>query len=469
MGVLNLVKGFFLGGQKTNTTPVGTIEKEFGVQPVASRIMEDNINLWWSMYINEPPWKTCDVQPLGLPGAIGRELARHAMTEFSVTVSGGDRADYLNKQLQMVTSKFSNDLELGLCLGGIALKPYPEENRILVDTATTGFTPTHVDGTGKVIGGVFKTDPVKQGNDYYVRLEYHDFLPRDDGSMVYVIDNRAFHSSKEGSIGNAVALSEVNQWKDIQDHTEIEGLESPLFAYFKQPSANDIDIGSKMGVSVYSGATVGLIKQADQQWERIKWEYESGERKIFVDGVRGNASQFKDRLFEYGAFSADKDFFHEFNPELRDDPLYNGFQRTLQRIEFNVGLAYGTISDPQSVEKTATEIMAAKHRQYVTEDAIQKAFQNTVDELVYAMNAWCDLAQLAPNGEYEVNYNWGDGVLDDPETRRQDMALDMQRVSAGLMRDIDFIMKWDKVDEETAKAMLPSTQDMVTEQENEIE
>lgn len=468
MGFLNWAKGLFGGGQRMNTPPIGTIEKEFGVQPVTSRLMEDKINLWWSMYINEPPWKTCDVQPLGLPGAIGRELARHAMTEFTVAVSGGDRADYLNAQIQPLTSKFSNDLELGLCLGGVAIKPYPDGDRILVDVATTGFTPTNVDGTGKVIGGVFKTDPVRQGKDYYVRLEYHNFLPREDGTMVYVIENRAYKSSKNGTVGNAVEIGVVDQWKDIQEYTEIEGLESPLFAYFKQPSANDIDMGSKLGVSVYSGATVGLIEQADRQWERIKWEYESGERKIFVEGNL-DARQADDRLFVKGAFTSEGNMLEPFSPEFRDDPLYNGFQRTLQRIEFNVGLAYGTISDPQSVEKTATEILSAKHRQYVTEDAIQKAFQRTMDDLIYAMNAWCDLAQLAPNGEYEVSYNWGDGILDDPDTRRQDMALDMQQVSAGLMNDWEYRVKWYGEDEATAKAMLPKVQEMVTEPEEEVE
>ncbi len=85
------------------------------------------------------------------------------------------------------------------------------------------------------------------------------------------------------------------------------------------------------------------------------------------------------------------------------------------------------------------------------------------------MNAWCDLARLAPAGTYSVDYNWGDGVLDDPETRRQDMALDMQRVAAGLMRDVDFVMKWDKVDEETARKMLPGMEDMTDEGEAEIE
>lgn len=470
MGFWNWAKNIFgFGQQKINATSAGTIEKEFGVQPVASRLMEDNINLWWSMYINQPPWATCDVRPLGLPGAIGRELSRHAMTEFSVTVSGGDRGEYLNQQVEVASNKFGNNLELGLCLGGVALKPYPDGKRILVDAVTTAFTPTHFDGTGKVVGGVFKSNPEKQGKDYYVLMEYHDFLPKEDGSTVYVIENKAFTSSKDGSIGNQVALNTVDKWAGLQDHVEIEGLEKPLFSYFKPPASNDIEIGSNLGVSVYAGATVDLIKQADEQWEHIRWEYESGERKIFVDGVSGNAGQFKDRLFETGAFSSSGDFFHEFTPAFRDDPLYNGFQRTLQRIEFNVGVSYGTISDPQSVEKTATEILMAKHRQYVTEDAIQKAFQSTIDDLIYAMNAWCDIYSLAPAGNYEVTYNWGDGILDDPETRRQDMALDMQRVSAGLMTDVSFVMKWDKVDEETARAMLPKMEDMATEQQDETE
>lgn len=110
-----------------------------------------------------------------------------------------------------------------------------------------------------------------------------------------------------------------------------------------------------------------------------------------------------------------------------------------------------------------------KHRQYVTESDIQTAFQSTLDDLIYAANAWCDLARLAPAGAYSVDYNWGDGVLDDPETRSRDMALDMQRVAAGLMTDVAFVMKWDRVDEETARKMLPKMEDLTTEEQEEVE
>lgn len=134
----------------------------------------------------------------------------------------------------------------------------------------------------------------------------------------------------------------------------------------------------------------------------------------------------------------------------------------MQRIEFNVGLAYGTLSDPQTVERTATEILAAKNRQFATEKLIMTAFESTLNDLLYAMNAWCDLAGLAPAGEYTAEYNWGDGVLDDPDTRHSEMAIDMQQVSAGLMNPYEYRMKWFGEDEETAKAMLPQMEDLVS-------
>lgn len=453
MWVVDWIRKLFGGKLNRKTTPTGTIEKEFGVYPAVSRNMDENINLWYAMYTNHPPWETCDVRPLGIPAAIGRELARYALMEFSVTVSGGERANFLNQQMELAANDFHKILEWGLCLGGVALKPYPDDNgRILVDVSTTGFTPTKFDGTGKVIGGVFKSQPLRQGDNWFIRMEYHDFQTRDDESTVYVIENKAFSSDQSGSIGAAVDLHSVEEWVGLSEREEIDGVDRPLFAYFKPPAANNVEPESQLGISVYAGATVDLIRQADEQWQLVQWEYKSGKRKIYADGVE--AEQFNDDIFVVGPFTNDGSFFEVFSPEFRDDPLYKGYQNILKQIEFNVGLSYGTISDPQSVERTATEILATKHRQRVTEGAIQKAFQATLDDLLYAMDVWCGLAKLDPSGTYKAEYNWGDGVLDDPDTRRQDMAMDVSLVREGLMSRLDFIMKWNKVDEATAKKII---------------
>ena len=100
----------------------------------------------------------------------------------------------------------------------------------------------------------------------------------------------------------------------------------------------------------------------------------------------------------------------------------------MKRIEFQCGLAYGTLSDPQNVDKTATEIMASKQRSYSTVKSIQHALQVALDDLLYAMNAYADLYQLAPAGSYTAVYNWDDSIVNDPGERKQ---LFWQYVQAG--------------------------------------
>lgn len=428
--------------------PAGVLEREFGVLPAASQRMREHMNLWYAMYVNHPPWESECVKPLGLPGAIGRELARHALTEFAAAFAGGPRNTYLDEQFRRAAKGFSRILERGLCLGGVALRPCLDGGRLLVDAGP--FTPIRFSGGGDCVAGVFKSRPIRQGGSWFVRLELHNL----DAGGFYTVENRAYKSSPDGQIGTRTSLKKVEAWAELQPVTRIAGLERPLFAYFKPPQANDIDPDSPMGVSVYAGAAAELIQEADLQWRRLLREYETGKRRILINGSAMGVSQVNDEIFEYGNFTSDTTFFQFINPELRDNPFFSGFQRVLQRIEFNAGLAYGTLSDPQTVEKTATEILASRHRQFVTEKDIKETFQDTLDGLVYAMNALCDLYRLAPPGDYQVEYSWGDGVLEGPDERRQAMAMDLQLVRESLMSRTAFVMKWDRVDEAEAKRRL---------------
>lgn len=438
----------------------GVTEKAFGVTPVTSRLMKSNIELWWALYTDAPPWETDCVKSIGLPSAIGRELAWFAMSEFSVSVSGGPRGEYLNKRLQAISGKFCDDLETGLCLGYVAFRPYMERGQLIIDcSGPTAFTPVAFDGDGNAISGVFEVHG-KQGKETYTRLEYHGFEYNDDGSSVYVVRNKAYKG--DAGSGVEVNLDVVDEWRDILPEQRIANLEKPLFAYFANPSSNNIEPGSKVGVSVYGGEpNTVLLQQADEQWERLLWEFKSGERKIFTDGKKVGAGQFIDRLFQRGDFTAEGNLFEQFSPEFRNDPLYKGFQQILQRLELNVGLSFGTLSDQQNtVQLTATAILAAKNRQRITVHAIQNAMEQTIDGLLYAMNAYCDLWHLAPSGEYEAAYNWGDGVMDDPDTIRQDKAMMLQEISAGITNPWEYRVAFKKESMEEAKANLPGMEDM---------
>nr|DAG82809.1 MAG TPA: portal protein [Caudoviricetes sp.] len=458
--------GNFVNTVRRALFPRAVAEREFGASPAVSMTMEQQIALWYAMLVNTPPWQDCNVKAVGLPAAICREVTRPTLVEFTANITGSRRADYLNDSFKLAKERFGNALELGLALGGVALKPYIYGDKLLVDmTGAAGFQPTKFDPTGRCIGGVFRDKPVKVNGKYYVRLESHDLT-----DTVYTIKNKAYYSDSTGSVGAPAPLEVVPEWADIQEEVTIQNMDGPLFAYFKPPIANTADTNSLCGMSIYGdAATVELIKQADEQWERLWWEFKSGERKVLMDGNTSTANMFDKRLFEIGAFTADGDFYQFLNPELRNDAVYKGFQDVLRRIEFNVGLSYGDISDPQTVEKTATEIRSGKQRKYVLISSIQTALEHTFDALIYAMDVYATLYGLAADGEYEVTYDWGDSILDDQETKGNEFARDLQLLNAGIMNDWEFRAKYFNEDEATAKAALPKMQDVVTEAQSEIE
>lgn len=458
--------GNFVNTVRRALFPRAVAEREFGTSPAVSMTMEQQIALWYAMLVNTPPWQDCNVKAVGLPAAICREVTRPTLVEFTANITGSQRADYLNDGFQLAKENFGKALELGLALGGVALKPYIYGDKLLVDmTGAAGFQPTKFDPTGRCIGGVFRDKPLKVNGKYYVRLESHDLT-----GTVYTIKNKSYYSDSTGSVGAPAPLDVVPEWADIQEEVTIQNMDGPLFAYFKPPIANTADTSSLCGMSIYGdAATVELIKQADEQWERLRWEYRSSERKILIDGASSTAEMFNKRLFEFGPFAPSGEFFQFLNPQIRDEAIYRGFQSILRRIEFNTGLSYGDISDPQTVEKTATEIRNGKQRKYVLIDSIQSALGHTFDALIYAMDAYATLYNLAPAGEYEAAYDWGDSILDDAEKKEQERLNDRQDIAAGILNDWEYRAKWYGEDEETAKAALPKMQDMTGEQQQEVE
>lgn len=462
MNVLSNIWGRF----KRFIFPDVVVQREFGASSAVSKTMEQNIGLWHSMYINQPPWQTEQVRALGLPAAVCREVSRPTLTEFAANISGSQRADYLTERFNAASNGLTRALELGLAMGGVAFKPYVYGDKLLVDmTGAAGFSPSKFDPSGRCISGAFKSKPVKIADKYFVRMEYHDF----DGSAC-TIRNKAFQSDPDGSVGAEVSLDTVPEWAEIAPEVRVENVTGPLFAYFKPPAFNSVDTVSDCGMSIYGDmATVELIKQADEQWEKLRWEFQSADRKIIMDGSSTTAGMFNKRLFEVGPFSADGNMFQFIEPNIRDEAVYRGFQDILRRIEFNIGLAYGDISDPQAVEKTATEIRNSKQRKYVLISGIQAALEHTFDALIYAMDVYASLYDLVPAGEYEVTYDWGDSILDDQETKDKEFARDMQLLTAGIMNDWEFRAKYMGEDEATAKASLPKMQDMGLEEETEVE
>lgn len=247
----------------------------------------------------------------------------------------------------------------------------------------------------------------------------------------------------------------------MKEVTVLENVEKPLFAYFRMPSANTVDPESPLGISAFENS-VDLIHQADEQWERIIWEFESSERAIDAteDVFRLNPNgkpvlpKGRERMFRtYDIQVSEKPFIETFSPEIRDTSLFNGLNRIFQRIEFNCGLAYGTLSDPQAVEKTAEEVRTSKQRSYSQVSAIQKNLEFTLENLLYAYNYYAKYFGLSKS-DAKLICTWGDSVLEDTDKEFQRR---LQMVSAGILTKEKFISWYFHCDESQAGAYIPQS------------
>lgn len=434
------------------------IKDAVGVDVAVSDKMATAIELWSKMYMEKAPWLNKDVKSCGLSAAIASEFARLVTLELETEITGND---FLNEEYQAVICDIRKYCEYGCAKGGLALKPYVSEGHIEVDTVQADrFFPTKFNSRGEVTAAVF-AESLTVGKKVYTRIEYHQYE-----NMKYRISNKVFVKNDLDDVdvlGKEVPLTDIPEWADIQPETNIVGVEKALFAYFKVPNANNTDDRSPLGVSVYARA-VNDIREADEQWSRILWEYKASELAVDVDETmfrKNDDGTFDlpkgcERLFRMMDMDDNNEKYKVYSPAIRDESLFNGMNNILRRIEFNCGLAYGTLSNPETVDKTAEEIKASKQRSYSTVSDIQKSLQGALEHLIYAMDVLAQLSNLPGGKKYEVSFNWDDSIVIDKEKELLSMQQD---AAGGFIRKELYVAKKYGVSEEEALKMMPKQTD----------
>lgn len=441
------------------------IQKAMGIDIAMSQDMANAIYRWNKMYVNKAPWIGKDVKSLQLPAAISSEMARLVTNEAQVTISGSTRADTISELLQKFFNKLMIYTEFGCAGGGVVFKPYPCGNTIAVDVVKAGNCyPVEFDSADNLTGAIFP-EFIKKGKKLYTRLEYQSL----QGDR-YIIQNRAFLSTKAIirtdniiNLGQEINLSDIPEWEDVAPEVEFRNADRALFSYFKIPIANNTDPESPLGVSVFARAEE-LIRDADEQYGATLWEYRSKETAIqaadefFLKTRKGEPMLPKGKERIYHAMGKNvmdndgKPFFNVYSPEIRDQSFFNGYNKIVQKIEFNSGLAYGTLSDPQMIEKTAEEIKASKQRSYSTVKSIQNSLQDAIKNLVYAVDGWMNIENMAPSGRIDIACNWDDSLIVDKKYELEQMRMD---VAMGAMALWEYRMKVYGETEEQAKANVP--------------
>lgn len=420
MGFFSWLKGVF-----TKLISKREVEQALQIHTALSSEMSGAIDLWAAMYRNAPPWKSSIVRTVNLPAVIAWKIAKLVTLEAEMKLTGSPRADWLAECVRPTWEKVRILTEQAAAKGGMAFKPYLTDGQVLVDCVQADrFFPTAFDSNGELTGAIFVAQK-SIGHTIYTRLECHAY-----NKGTHHITQRAFRSSASSFLGTPCSLADVPEWAGISPENYIYHLDSPLFVYWKMPFANSVDDTSPLGVSVYAKAAE-TIEQFDRQYGRFIWEFESGERAIhasqdlFKEGQLGKPKlpEGKERLYRLASDELEdgRNLFQEFSPGLRDASMVNGMNTLLRQIEWQCGLSAGTLSDPQTVAKTATEILSSRQETYTTIADIQKSLETALRKLLVSLGALGDAAQIAPKGSCDAAFRWDDSIVTDKEERRKEL------------------------------------------------
>lgn len=413
--------------------------------------MLEKIEQWMNAYIGNASWLSDYVKSMRLEQGIVREFANVSLTEMTASVDD----EQMNEVLQNVYAALCEDMQAGLATGSFIIKPLGDDDFEIV--TANNFIPLEFGANKKLRNVAFVSSKQMGESEWYHKLEYHTLTV--DGLQ---IRNVAYRSNSMREIGKPCPLTDVAEWAGLAESALIPGVDRMDFGYFRVPLFNTVD-GTPVGISIFEPA-MDIIQEADITFGQLKWEMESGERAVFIDGATMNPAPTKTnrnpifpklnkRLFKGLNLTAGngKDLLQEYTPAFRESNIINAKNAFLRRVEFAVGLAYGDLSDVSTVEKTAEECRVAKQRKYNMVNAIQRNLKKCLEDFLYGVALY--------NGKtlsgYEVSITFADSILTDEIKERENDRAD---VSMGSMSLVEYRKKWYNESEEDARKAIAEIQ-----------
>lgn len=110
--------------------------------------------------------------------------------------------------------------------------------------------------------------------------------------------------------------------------------------------------------------------------------------------------------------------YHEVNPTLNTEMRKSGINQCLSLVGVKCGFSNGYfVIDEKTGMVTATQVESDDRRTIQLIKDVRDAMQNCLDDLFYAQSVFADLYNLAPAGDYEATYDFGDITYNEEEDR----------------------------------------------------
>lgn len=434
------------------------IGKVFGVELISSTDMNTALQLWDDISTGSPPWKNADndIDTINMAKHVADYRAKLTTLDIGIAVSGGPRADFLQGLADDLLKRLPEKIPEADRLGGIVIK-WNGETWDFILPGDFGITAKN--NNGEIEGAIFAAHTT-QGNAHFTRLEYHRFDGTDEFGRVYRVTNKAFKnqvvSGNRYSLGREVPLQSVSAWANMAEEASISKLEKPLFAYFRIPGANTIDSGSPLGLSVFANA-LHELKSLDIAVSRKDSEVEDSKHMTFVGQQLIQSAQNRGftlpRFVQglgMGVNDGDTSAIHEHVPTMLTDQRIKDINFDLSLVGVKCGFSEGVfVMDGQTGMITATQVESDDRDTIQTIKADRDALKDALTQAFYGANAIATMYGMAPLGEYEINYNFGDITYNYEE----DKAAWRAYVTQGWVPRWLYFVKFEGMSAEEAKSM----------------
>lgn len=302
---------------------------------------------------------------------------------------------------------------------------------------------------GVVTEASFVSELVHLGKTYYVVSSH---IKEDDGYVIYndLIDT----NYKTASLN--INLLPVLRTKSLK----------PLFYIMETNIANNIDLDSPMGLSIYANA-IDTLKGCDVAYDCCLREVITGQRIVMMnkcllttdDSGRPIAPQdVKQTYMQFFGDDAQSDvseFIKEFHPTLNTDALDKELQNQLNMLSSKVGLGSNYYRfDSASGVVTATEYVGGRNDFMRNAVKISKSIKTALKDLVLGiLFVGKNILGANVDDNAKIDITLSDGVVEDDTKEREQ---DRQDVRDGIMTKAEYRAKWYGETIEEAKAVIDS-------------
>lgn len=449
--MLEKIRGFFMDILGLfHSQPLKEIT---GIGTSLSSEMYSAIELWAAMMSGQAPWND-KAKPCGVLEQIAGRLSMLVSREIGLEVKN----EAIRPAMEHIDKNVDKIVDYIALLGGCVVRPVFSNGKLQYETLPLGnYLPVSYDFDGTLTGALILKQ-IQNGAKKWLLAERHTY-----GNKTHTVECSLYRN--EGGSLRKTDLCDCPQTAEITPIYAWENVAFPMIVEFRNHAVNKID-GSNVPVPVIAGAE-GLIRDADEQFERMNWEQKGGEMRVFADrdmfqkrqkrngeatGVRMTPELSRLLVQVEGDGSAEGKKITEHAPALRTAAQNEMFQQILRRIELTCNLGKGTISDLESVQQTATQYSGGRSELYAIvdkiEDEIEVKYRRTAEVLAHMAAAY----GLGANNA-EIKVTWNNDATRKDETAAKQMAL--QEISAGVKNKWEYRKDFFGEDEAQAKANAP--------------